>query len=48
MYMYPLLTELLNEYPHFVDILPVLTVVLGLCARLLCLLRQKIMKIQTT
>ena len=45
--MYPLPTELLNKYAHFVGFLPILPVVPCLCARLLCLLRQKFIKIRT-
>ena len=46
--LYPLRTELLSEYTHFVDFLRVLRVVPCLCARLRCLLHLKIIKVQTT
>ena len=46
--VYPLQTELLNEYAHFVDFSPVLPVLPCLCARLRFLLHLKIIKIPTT
>ena len=42
--MHPLCTALLNEYAHIADLWPVLPVIPCLCARLPCLLRQKLKK----
>ena len=46
--VYPLRTELLNEYAHFFHFLHLLPVVPCLFARLWNLLHLKLIKIQTT